>query len=181
MTRFDPAKDLSDLGTLYGVLAELLTLDSALLETVVPARSAWCSAQHLAHVALANELVLRNLKSLAEGRGALIVRGGELDPRALHVLESGHIPRGQAQSPRMVRPPEVVRRELLEQWLTDGRRALAALDPRMLGPTELKIPHQLLGPLDAPQWARFAVVHTRHHLAIVEEIRGELARTSRRA
>jgi hypothetical protein len=70
----------------------------------------------------------------------------------------------------MVRPPERVERALLAQWLADGRAALAELDPRALPANEPKIPHQLLGPLDAPQWARFAVVHTRHHLAIVREI-----------
>ncbi|NOT32340.1 MAG: hypothetical protein HOP15_17980 [Planctomycetes bacterium] len=73
----------------------------------------------------------------------------------------------------MVRPPERVQRELLRQWLADGAAALAALDPLDLAPSELKIPHQLLGPLDAPQWARFGVVHTQHHLAIVREILGE--------
>ena len=36
--------------------------------------------------------------------------------------------------------------------------------------SELKIPHQLLGPLDAPEWLRFARVHTEHHLAIVDEL-----------
>jgi hypothetical protein len=70
----------------------------------------------------------------------------------------------------MVRPPERVQRELLLEWLADGRRALAALDPATVVAGELKIPHQLLGPLDAPQWARFAAVHTRHHLVIVREV-----------
>ena len=41
-----------------------------------------------------------------------------------------------------------------------------------LAATELKIPHQLLGPLDLPQWTRFAGVHTRHHLAIADEVVG---------
>lgn len=173
VSRFDPAQDLAELGALYGTLAQLLARDSSVLQSVVPARSAWSSEQHLAHVALANELVLRNLKSLSEGHGLLIVRGGEPHPRALELLSARHIPRGLAQAPRMVRPPERVQRELLLQWLADGRSALAALDPLTLAPRELKIPHQLLGPLDAPQWARFGVVHTQHHLAIVREILGE--------
>ena len=49
-------------------------------------------------------------------------------PGALPVLESGRIPRGRAQSPRMVRPPDAVDRELLRQWLADARKELAALD-----------------------------------------------------
>jgi len=174
MHAFDPAQDLRELDALQTELEALLALDAALLETVAPERSGWSSVQHLAHVALANELVLRNLKSLADGRGLLIVRGGEPHPRALELLAAGRLPRGQAQSPRMVRPPERVERALLAQWLADGRRARNELDASALVPSELKIPHQLLGPLDAPQWARFAVVHTRHHLAIVREILGEL-------
>lgn len=174
MAPFDPAHELAVLRTLYGALDARLALDAAALATVVPSCSGWSSEQHVGHVALANELVLRNLKSLATGRGVLLVQGGEPHPRALEFLAAGRLPRGEAQAPRMVRPPERVQRELLAQWLADGRMALEALDPATLVPGELRIPHQALGPLDAPQWARFAVVHTRHHLAIVDEILGAL-------
>jgi hypothetical protein len=136
----------------------------------VPAVSGWSPEQHLAHVALANELVLRNVKSIAKGSGLLLVQGGEPKPGVLAMLAEGALPRGRAQAPRMVRPPDSIERELLHQWLADGRNELAALDPATLAPGELKVPHQLLGPLDAPQWARFAAVHTRHHLVIVREV-----------
>ena len=170
MLTFDPERDLADLDLLQGEMDELFALDPARLARVVPEVSGWSSEQHLAHVALANELVLRNLKSLAAGQGHLLVREAESNPRALAVLAEGRLPRGQAQSPRMVRPPERVDRELLALLLADGRAALREIDPETLPVEEPKIPHQLLGPLDAPQWARFAVVHTRHHLAIVREI-----------
>jgi len=177
MSDLDPAADLADLRLLQEELDELFALESALAR-VVSAVSAWSIEQHLAHVALANELVLRNLKSLASGRGVLLVHGAESNPRALALLVEGRLPRGQAAAPRMVRPPERVERALLSQWLADGRAALAELDPRTLRENEPKIPHQLLGPLDAPRWARFAVVHTRHHLAIVREILGEASQGS---
>jgi hypothetical protein len=172
VSELDPARDLAALAGLYGEIEQLLERAAPLLARVVPERSGWSAEQHLAHVALANELVLRNLKSLAAGQGALLVRGGEPHPRALELLRAGRLPRGEAQAPRMVRPPERVLPELLRAWLADGRAALAALDSGALAPGELKIPHQLLGPLDAPQWARFGVVHTRHHLAIVRELLG---------
>ena len=172
---FDPAHDLQELRGLQDELDRLAALDEAVLQRAVPGRSGWSSAQHLAHVALANELVLRNLASLAAGSGMLIVRGGAQNPRALELLAAGRLPRGVAQAPRMVRPPERVELASVREWLADGRRALAALAPAMLLAGELRIPHQLLGPLDAPQWARFAVVHTRHHLAIVSEILAERA------
>jgi hypothetical protein len=169
---FEPAPDLAALALRIDEMEHLLALAPDVLAAVAPSCSGWSSEQHLAHVALANELVLRNLKSLAEGQGLLIVRGGEPLPGTLQVLATGRIPRGQAQAPRMVRPPARVQPELLRQWLADGRAALGALDPRTLVASELKIPHQVLGPLDAPQWARFGLVHTEHHLAIVREILG---------
>ena len=170
MPAFDPAADLADLRVLQEEMDLVFARDPALLARVVPAVSAWSSEQHLAHIALANGLILRNLKSLAAGRGVLLVHGRDPDPQAVATLATGKLPRGQVQSPRMVRPPERVERALLGQWLADGRAALAQIDPRSLPPGEPKIPHQLLGPLDAPLWARFAAVHTRHHLAIVREI-----------
>jgi hypothetical protein len=169
---FDSTRNLRELSALYGEVEELLALDARRLAAEVPERSGWAPEQHLAHVTLANELVLRNLASLAAGTGALIVRGVEPHARAIAVLREGRIPRGQAQAPRMVRPPERVQLELVRQWLADGRTALAALDPARIVPGELCIPHQLLGPLDGPHWARFAVVHTRHHLEIVREVLG---------
>jgi hypothetical protein len=86
------------------------------------------------------------------------------------MLASGVIPRGRAQSPRMVRPPAEFDRELLLQWIGDDRREIEKLDPAGIVASELRVPHQLLGPLDAPQWLRFAVVHTRHHLEIARDI-----------
>jgi len=167
---FDPSADLAELRRLYDSLEELSRRAPEELAACVPECSGWTSEQHLAHVALANELVLRNLKSLATGQGLLLVRGGEPHERALALLRAGRLPRGEAQAPRMVRPPERVQPDLLAQWLSDGRAALEALDPATLSASEWKIPHQVLGPLDAPQWARFGVVHTNHHLGIVAEI-----------
>jgi hypothetical protein len=149
---------------------EWIECAGALLVRPAPAVSGWCAEQHLAHVALANELVLRNLKSLALGRGALVVEGGEPLEIVPTMLDSGRLPRGRAQAPRMVRPPEVIERELMLQWLADARRDLAALDPRTIVPGRLRIPHQLLGPLDAVQWLRFGVVHTTHHMTIAREV-----------
>ena len=167
---FDPVQDLSLLARLQDELDQLFRLPPAELARVVPEVSGWSGEQHLAHVALANELVLRNLASLASGTGALLVRGAAADPRAMEVLARGTLPRGQAQAPRIVRPPQRIERQLLAGWLGDARAALARLDPRALPVGDPRIPHQVLGPLDAPQWARFAVVHTRHHLLIAREV-----------
>jgi DinB superfamily len=166
----DPLADHARLAALQLSIENWIEHAGARLCETAPSVSGWCAEQHLAHVALANELVLRNLKSLALGRGALVVEGGEPKPGAREILERGALPRGVAQSPRMVRPPQTIERELMLQWLADGRRELAALDPRAIQSSALRIPHQLLGPLDAPQWLRFGVVHTTHHLVIAREV-----------
>ncbi|MBK7875332.1 MAG: DinB family protein [Planctomycetes bacterium] len=175
MPTLDPARDLAALSALQGTIDALLALDANVLSTVVPSVSGWSAEQHIAHVALANELVLRNLKSLVKGSGMLVVKGGEPHPRALELLAAGRLPRGEAQAPRMVRPPERVERALLVQWLEDGKRELATIDAAQLVASELKVPHQILGPLDARQWLRFGAVHTRHHLVIACDVLASVA------
>jgi hypothetical protein len=166
----DPVADHARLSALQLAIDEWIERAGERLARIEPAVSGGSAEQHLAHVALANELVLRNLKSLALGRGALVVAGGEPKAGVREILAGGRLPRGVAQAPRMVRPPAVIERELMLQWLADGRRELQALDPRAIVPGSLRVPHQLLGPLDAPEWLRFGVVHTRHHLGIAREV-----------
>jgi hypothetical protein len=170
MSTFDPAVQLPHLRALCRVIDRLIEGQGDALRMSAPAISGWTAEEQIAHVALANELILRNLKNFARGSGALIVRGGEPIPQAIPILVSGKIPRGLVQSPRMVRPPAAFDRELFLGWVADDRREIEALDPATIRADELRIPHQALGPLDAPQWLRFAVVHTRHHLAIATEI-----------
>jgi hypothetical protein len=168
----DVAAEFASLGESYDVIEALLAGDREALARVAPSVSGWAAEQHLAHVALANELCCRNLASLARGSGPFVQDSGEPIPAALEILRSGAIPRGAAQSPRIVRPPPRVQRELLLEWVAGNRRdfAAAALDPAALERATGRVPHQLLGPLTAPLWLRFAAVHTRHHLAIAREV-----------
>jgi hypothetical protein len=166
---FDP---LPELARLLGCYDEALRLfeDQPQRRSLRAPLSGWSAEEHLAHAALANELVLRNLSSLLKGSGLLVVQGGEAVPGALDLLHAGRLPRGEAQAPRMVRPPAKVEAEMLKLWLEEGRAGFAALDPARIASSGLKIPHQVLGPLDATEWLRFAVVHTRHHLVIAREV-----------
>lgn len=170
----DPLADHARFAALQLSIDEWIEHAGVHLPRVVAGVSGWSAEQHLAHVALSNELVLRNLKSLTLGRGALVVEGGEPKPGVLEILAGGKLPRGVAEAPRMVRPPAVILPELMRLWLNDAKRELGEFDPRAVAPGNLRVPHQLLGPLDARQWLRFGVVHTRHHLVIAREVLVEL-------
>lgn len=154
-------------------VVRLLATESNSTSTRVPSVSGWSAVEHASHVTLANELVLRNLANLARGAGLLVVADAPQDERALAILAAGALPRGQAKSPRMVVPPSDVDLATAREWAGQFVQDLAAFrrefDPRAERP-RLFVPHQILGPLDLAEWARFGAVHTRHHLAIAREV-----------
>lgn len=166
----DIAADFAQLQRAYARLRAIASMPAELAELRRPEISGWSALEHVAHVALANELIVRNLHSLFAGEGPLVQLNGEPRPGALEILESGVIPRGLAQSPRMVRPPSRIDRALLGDWLSTGELGFVhfAASSELLSAAPGRIPHQMLGPLTAPQWARFAAIHTRHHLAIAD-------------
>ena len=167
---FEP--EFAALRGLYDEIDTWLQRPPESLRRVAPDVSAWSVEHHLAHIALANELVARNLRSLLKGAGPFVVESGAPVPGALELLARGRFPRGKAQAPRIVRPPEAVERQYLLDWLAGNRRDFAELEPRIgeLRETTKKVPHQLLGALSASQWTRFAACHRRHHLLIASEV-----------
>ncbi len=166
----DLAQDFVDIERALARLRAIEALPAELAELRKPQISGWCALEHIAHVALANELIVRNLESLVSGKGLLVIASGEPVPGALEVLKSGKIPRGTAQSPRIVRPPANIDRALLDEWLQTAEQGFSrfAREPQVLLRAPGRIPHQLLGPLDARLWVRFAAVHTLHHLEIAD-------------
>lgn len=86
------------------------------------------------------------------------------------VHTSGVIPRGRAQSPQSVRPPDVVLLDSLQLQLTEARQNLSAifsLDENAF------FDHPVFDHLDRDQTRRFLEIHTNHHLKIIEDILGE--------
>jgi hypothetical protein len=169
---FDLESDFAALRELYGEIDALLARPPQELNRAAPAISGWSAEQHLAHIALANELVARNLASLVRGFGPFVVASGEPTEEVLGLLRHGRFPRGKAQSPRMVVPPAQVEREFLLDWIAGNRRDFASFSQRraQLEAASGRVPHQILGPLSAVLWVRFAAAHTRHHVAIAREV-----------
>jgi hypothetical protein len=169
---FPAAASFEELRGAFERAAALEALGAERLSAKPAAHGGWSPHEHLAHLALAAELCLRNVQSLVAREGLLIRPDGEPLPAALDTLRAGHIERGIAEAPRMVRPPAAIDPALLSRWLQDGRAALEALarDPAAVDAAPGRIPHQLMGPLSAAQWVRFAAVHTQHHVAIAREL-----------
>lgn len=164
--------EFESLARSYAEIERTLALPPDLVARVAPQVSGWSAEQHIAHLSLANELVARNLRSLLKGSGPFVVESGEPPAEALAILAAGALPRGRAQAPRIVRPPEAVNREYLADWLAGNARDFAELRGKAdeLRACTKKVPHQILGPLTALEWVRFAATHTEHHLAIAREL-----------
>ena len=86
------------------------------------------------------------------------------------VHTSGIIPRGVAQSPQNVRPPDIVLLDSLQLQLEEARKNLDRI-------TELEekafFVHPVFNHLDRDQTRRFLEIHTNHHLKIIRDILGE--------
>jgi len=89
MDDFCPATELAHLREDYLAIERLLARDPELLDRKAPHVSGWSAAQHLAHLALANELVVRNLRSLLKGEGPLVLEEGEPPLGGVVVLSRG--------------------------------------------------------------------------------------------
>ncbi|MEN1785448.1 MAG: DUF1569 domain-containing protein [Bacteroidota bacterium] len=85
----------------------------------------------------------------------------------IFVHTTGYIPRGAAQAPASVKPPQTVQLDSLKLQLAlvyDNLERLATLD------THTYFNHPVFGHLDRDQTRRFLEIHTNHHLKIIEDI-----------
>ena len=91
------------------------------------------------------------------------------------VLLFRRIPRGRGRAPEAVRPASNVSRETALAAAADVRRALAAIADRSpdFARASGRSSHFAFGALDAGQWLLFALIHTRHHFAIIRDIERE--------
>ena len=85
-------------------------------------------------------------------------------------LTAGYIPRGRAQSPDAVRPPDQIITEDIYKQLEEAKAnitILATLDE------DTNFDHPYFGQLNKAQAIRFIEVHTKHHLNIIADILNE--------
>ena len=164
--------DLAGLRRALARVQQLLELPESTLFAPHPEISLWCIAEQLNHLILADDLSVRNVRTVAKGSGMLLRHPEKRDPEALAILTRGRFPRGQAEAPRFVRPPKVVDVPLCRRFLDEIEAELVVIEaalPALLAETRC-VPHQVLGDLTGPEWLRFARAHSVHHLLIVRDL-----------
>jgi len=77
------------------------------------------------------------------------------------------IPRGGAQSPDQVRPPEVSTADTILLHLTQAKLSLTALNSL---PEKAYFEHPYIGSLRRKHAKKFLKIHTEHHLKIIRDI-----------
>lgn len=134
--------------------------------------SDWSLGQHCDHILKADRLNLRAIEVLMRGGGEPIDSMRKTHP----VFQSGEIPRGVAKAPDFVLPTEDPRSEDLEplsgRVFTGWKEMLAEwqVGAGSGHNLEMGISHHEMGILNIPGWIRFAEIHTRHHVCIMEDI-----------
>ena len=156
----------------YDEVEDLLAAPEDLLYASVPKASGWTPAQHLHHVTAINEQVFDWLLRTARSGEAAPEVEGRLSAAGRVLLTVGRLPRGRARSPQRFTPPDQVSRQVLEERARRTHAQLRELEAHLeaLRRSDARLPHPVFGALTAPQWVRFAGVHSRHHLLIVRDI-----------
>lgn len=134
----------------------------------------WCAAEIVEHLLMTYTATTGGLrKALAKGKPL----GGRptLKERLfqLVVLDAGYFPSGRKAPamtiPKGLQPAEVV--HAVEQALPDMDAAISECEQRYGSAVKIA-DHPVLGPLTAEQWRRFHLVHARHHMKQVRQLRG---------
>ncbi|MCL6267514.1 hypothetical protein [Flagellimonas myxillae] len=79
----------------------------------------------------------------------------------------GGFPRGVAKSPRVVRPPDVILTEEIQQQIVTAKESLKTLKHL---DENVHFNHPYFNILNKKQSIRFIKIHTGHHLKIVRDI-----------
>jgi hypothetical protein len=155
----------------YTEIQPMLDWPSDQLFRAVPAVSGWSTGQHLDHLMRANRGIFVGLQRMSEGQDLSRGQTGGLRWTGWLLLTLGVFPRG-GRAPASTHPPDALTAEVLAQTVQKSRAALEALEPLLptLADLPSRMPHPYFGMLNAPQWLRFAQLHSRHHARIIRQI-----------
>ena len=173
MMDIDLQDEYRHIGQFYDDVEALLDWPDDVLFEVNEAVSAWSPAQQLFHILRANGMMFKGIQLICHGH-RIADNEGELNDAGRYLLAHGFV-RGQAKAPDAVVPPDDVSREDLRDALARSRRKYTQTEaflPQIPEATG-RIPHHILGMLNASEWLRLARMHAEHHRAIIRDIVGE--------
>jgi hypothetical protein len=141
----------------------------------------WCAAEVLEHLYLTYTGTIKGLERMvAAGRPSTTPASWRQRGRKIVVLSFRYFPPGReappVSRPRGV-PMEKVRAEI-EQKIADMDDFIARCE-EMFGTRKELLDHPILGPLTGAQWRKFHVVHGRHHLRQIQQLREAGGRVTR--
>ncbi len=144
--------------------------DSELCHASAPDVSGWSVKDHLEHLSVANDLIVKWIERARDGDPELETGGGpSLIGRV--VLLTGAFPRGRGKAPDPTRPKDTSAEELAARF-TGIRERVTGLGDSLgqLQASSARRNHFAFGDLNAVQWIRFSVVHNNHHQKIIRDV-----------
>jgi hypothetical protein len=133
-----------------------------LCETMAPAVSATPVAWHMHH----SLLVINQVCASAKASNPANYKWKFSAIKTL-VYSLNRIPRGRVKAPRSVRPDAIIGKEALQQEFKaayENITSLQTLDPNAF------FTHPFFGDLNRKPTIRFLLIHTQHHLRIIDDI-----------
>lgn len=125
--------------------------------------SAWSASEHIDHSLKVAASILKVIRDPKEEVAKPFSMIGRI------VLAVGYIPRGKGRSPKsLVGTP--AKAEELRAASADVNALLASMPPDRWRHQRRIVMHPYFGGLDPARAIRFAVVHTRHHMKIVDDV-----------
>jgi len=162
---------------LTGSLTGLSAADLGVVPADRPGK--WCIHQIVTHLLLSYESTIDVFETrLAKGtptraKTLLMQRLGQI-----YILRLGRFPRGR-KAPVAVSPTHTFQRCSVEELIDRIQAALTRFDGLATQAAEIfadrsAISHVVLGPMSADDWRTFHLVHGRHHIAQILEVRKQL-------
>lgn len=155
---------------------ESLAQDNALCDLRVARISAWSVGEQIEHLRRSDRTILSAVNSEPKNEA----HQGSPNLAGKLVLLLGWIPRGKGRAPSATQPVDF-KPEELPSGLEKLRREFAGLAPDIdrLANSPATIKHPALGYFSASQMLKFAAIHHRHHMKIVDQIRNAAPTASR--
>lgn len=133
----------------------------------------WSAAEVLEHLYLTYTGTIKGFERVAAA-GKSLATQSTLKHRAgiLLVIKLGYLPSGR-QAPALARPKGVPAEKVMAEILS----AIASMDAiisnceQKFGRSEKLLDHPILGPLSAPEWKKFHLVHGLHHAKQIRRLR----------